>query len=142
MGFKIRTASAEDVPAMHQLRLNVRENRLLDPTRITEASYPPYILAGSAWVAETDDRIVGFGVVDAPGQRIEALFVEPRSEGAGIGLALHQQMLEWAQEVGLTRLSLSTEDGSRAVSFYEKAGWQRSGFTAEGEVLLERCVKA
>jgi hypothetical protein len=51
-------------------------------------------------------------------------------------------MLEWAQEVGLTRLSLSTEDGSRAVSFYEKAGWQRSGFTAEGEVLLERCVKA
>jgi GNAT superfamily N-acetyltransferase len=125
---------------MHQLRLNVRENRLLDPTRITEASYRPYILAGSAWVAETDEGIVGFAVVDAPERRVEALFIEPQSEGAGIGRALHQQMLEWAGEVGLPRLSLSTEDGSRAVRFYEKAGWQRSGFTSDGEVLFERCV--
>ncbi len=138
MSFSIRTASAADVPAMHRLRLNVRENRLLDPTRITEASYRPYILAGTAWVAEADEKIVGFALLDAPKRRVEALFVEPQSEGAGIGRALHQQLLERAREMGLARLSLSTEDGSRAVSFYEKAGWQRSGSTSDGEVLFER----
>jgi GNAT superfamily N-acetyltransferase len=134
-------ASAADVSTMHQLRLNVRENRLLDSTRITEASYRPYILARSAWVAETDEKIVGFAVVDAPKRRLEALFIEPESEGAGIARALHQHLLEWAREVGIVRLSLSTENGSRAVRFYEKAGWQRSGFTSDGEVIFRRSVK-
>lgn len=141
MSFRVRNASEADVSTMHQLRLNVRENRLLDPSRITEANYRPYISAGSAWVAERDEKIVGFAVVDAAERRLEALFIEPQSEGAGIGRALHQQLLEWAREVGIARLSLSTEDGSRAVSFYEKAGWQRSGFTSDGEVVFERSVK-
>jgi GNAT superfamily N-acetyltransferase len=125
---------------MHRVRTDVRENRLSTPEKIKEASYLPYIAAGSAWVAETNTGIVGFAVIDASARKIWALFVDPDAEGAGIGQALHQHMMEWARETGLERLSLSTEKGSRAVRFYSQAGWQQSGFTAEGEVLFERSV--
>jgi GNAT superfamily N-acetyltransferase len=142
MSFKVRNARAADVPAMHRLRLSVRENRLLDPQRITEACYLPYISSGTAWVAETDSRIVGFAAVDGPERRVWALFIDPQSEGLGIGRALHGQMLGWAREAGIVRLFLSTEDGSRAVRFYERAGWQRCGTSWDGEVLFERCVES
>jgi GNAT superfamily N-acetyltransferase len=125
---------------MHRVRTDVRENRLYDPERIKEASYLPYIAAGSAWVAETNTGIAGFAVLDAPARKVWALFIAPDAEGAGIGRALHQHMMDWAREMGLERLSLSTENGSRAVNFYSQAGWQQSGFTAEGEVLFERSI--
>lgn len=137
MNFKIRIACAADVSAIHAVRSNVRENRLSDLDRITEASYLPYIAAGSMWVAETEAGIAGFAAIDAPARSVWALFVDPHSEGAGIGRALHYRMLEWAWEQGIRRLSLSTQDGSRALDFYERAGWTRAGTTAGGEVLFE-----
>lgn len=114
MNFRTRIASAHDVPAMHRLRFRVRENRLSDPQRVTPAFYLPYIAAGSAWVAETDDGIAGFGIIDGPAKSVWALFVDPGFEGARVGRALHRQMLRWAEEQGLGRLSLSTSKGSRA----------------------------
>jgi GNAT superfamily N-acetyltransferase len=122
---------------MHAVRSNVRENQLSDPKRVTEASYLPYIAAGSAWVAETDTVIAGFAALDALDGSVWALFVAPDAEGAGIGRALHLRMLEWAREQGVPRLTLSTQNGSRAAHFYERAKWKRRGITAEGEVHFE-----
>lgn len=34
-----REANKADIPAMHRVRLAVRENALSDPTRITESDY-------------------------------------------------------------------------------------------------------
>ncbi len=140
MHFSVRTASAADVGAMHRLRMSVRENRLSDARRITEASYLPYIAAGSAWVAETEAGIAGFAVIDAPAGSVWALFTDPDCEGAGIGRALHSTMLQWARDQGIARLSLSTQSGSRAVQFYSLAGWTQAGVTADGEVLFDRSV--
>ena len=137
MDFRIRAASAEDIAGMHEVRGRVRENRLSNPRRITEASYRPYVAAGSAWVAETDAGIVGFAALDAPHGKVWALFVAPEAEGAGIARALHRRMIEWAQEQGLERLSLSTEAGSRAERFYREAGWIKAGLTEAGEVQFE-----
>ena len=137
MNFRVRAASAADIPAMHHVRNDVRENRLYDPQRVQEASYLPYIAAGSAWVAETDAGIVGFAAIDAQARRVWALFVDPGAEGSGIGRALHRRMLEWAQEQGISTLSLDTEEGTRAAHFYERAGWRRAGFTDDGGVLFE-----
>lgn len=125
---------------MHRLRTSVRENRLSDPNRITEASYLPYITGGSAWVAETEDGIAGFAAVDAPATSVWALFVDPDAEGAGIGRALHIRMLEWAREQGISRLSLRTEGGSRAAQFFNRAGWTEAGIAADGEVLFEKSL--
>jgi GNAT superfamily N-acetyltransferase len=137
MNFRIRIASAADVPAMHRVRQAVRENRLSDPQQISEASYLPYIAAGGIWVAETDAGVVGFAAVDAAGRSIWALFIDPEVEGAGIGRALHHRMLKWAQEQGMDGLTLVTEKGTRAARFYRRAGWAENGTTADGEQRFE-----
>ncbi len=126
---------------MHKVRNDVRENRLAQTTRITQASYLPYITAGSAWVAENGDGIVGFAAIDAPAATVWALFIAPSAEGAGIGRALHQTMLVWAAANGLRRLSLTTEHGSRAVRFYSRAGWAERRVTADGEVHFEKTLR-
>ncbi len=68
------------------------------------------------------------------------LFVAPEAEGFGVGRALHNRMLEWARGHGIERLSLSTEEGSRAVGFYTRAGWAQVGTNTEGEVVLEKSL--
>ena len=138
MTFRIRNAAAADVPAMHRVRNAVRENRLSAGAGITEASYLPYISAGSAWVAEGPDGLVGFAAIDRAAETVWALFVSPQIEGAGIGRALHDTMLEWARDQGIRRISLTTEPGSRAMHFYRRAGWTQAGIMIDGEVTFER----
>ena len=136
MNYRIRLAHVADVAVMHRVRHRVRENRLAHPDRITEATYLPYIAAGSAWVAETDAGVVGFAAVDASARSGWALFIDPDAEGAGFGRAMHLRLLTWAQEQRLTQLTLSTEEGTRAARFYKRAGWVRAGTTPAGDALF------
>ena len=136
MTFGISSATAADIPAMHRVRGSVRENRLSDPERVTQAAYRPYVAAGSAWVAENAAGIAGFAALDASAGRVWALFVAPECEGAGIGRALHGHMLAWARERGIAHLSLSTEPGSRSAGFYLRAGWRQAGITPDGELIF------
>jgi GNAT superfamily N-acetyltransferase len=140
MTLKIRTAVPADIPAMHRVRTSVRENRLSNPQRITEADYLPYIVANTAWVAGRDASIAGFAALDAPAKSVWALFVEPSAEGLGIGRALYETMLRCAREHGIKHLSLSTADRSRAMQFYSLAGWTRQGTTPDGEVILRKTI--
>lgn len=140
MGFAIRTAGVDDVPAMHRVRNSVSENRLSDPHRITDASYLPCIAAGSAWVAEEEAGLVGFAAIDGQSRQVWALFVDPLAEGRGVGRALHRQMLGWAQEQGIGRLTLTTASGTRAAEFYRSAGWKETGPTADGELHFELTI--
>jgi GNAT superfamily N-acetyltransferase len=137
MSFNVRRASLADVSEMHRLRLAVRENRLSESTAISEASYSPFVKAGTAWVAEAEDRIVGFAALDASNCRVWALFVLPQHEGRGIGRSLLETMLRWAAGHGIRHLALGTEQGSRAAGFYQRAGWRQIGTTADGEALFE-----
>ena len=134
----VRTAATDDIPAMHRIRLAVRENRLSAPGRITEDMYRPYVAQGSAWIAETDGNPAGFAILDAAAGTVWALFVDPQAQGGGIGTALHERMLSWATERGIERLSLTTAPGTRAEHFYAAAGWEKAGLTSEGEVRFVR----
>jgi len=122
---------------MHRLRCSVQENRLSAASRVTEASYLPYIEAGGAWVAEADGRIAGFAVLDPSSSSVWALFVDPKAEGLGIGRALHQRILAQARDLGCRELRLDTEPGTRAARFYRDAGWTVAGSGADGELRLE-----
>ena len=139
MKLTLRNATVSDVPAMHRVRTSVRENRLSETSHIKEAAYLPYITAGSIWVAETENGILGFSAIDATASRVWALFVDPVVEGAGIGLALHGRMLDWARAEGIAQLTLSTAEGSRAVQFYSRAGWKVAS-TANGEIRFEKSL--
>jgi GNAT superfamily N-acetyltransferase len=137
MAFVIRIAKAADVPAMHRVRNQVRENRLSSPQRVSEESYMPYVLGASIWLAETPTAVLGFAAVDPVEESVWALFVDPEAEGLGVGRALHQRMLTWSQERGISQLTLSTEQGTRAAQFYQGAGWTEAGSTPAGEAVFK-----
>jgi hypothetical protein len=84
----LRAATAQDIPAMQRIRRAVRENAPREPAQVTAADYGRRIaVPGTSWVAERDGRVVGFGVADRPSRSLWALFVDPDSEGRGIGRA-------------------------------------------------------
>lgn len=134
----LRQARAGDIPAMHRIRMAVRENRLTS-RQLTEDDYTAAIEAtGRGWVVEEAGEIVAFAVGNARTGNIWALFVHPDREGAGHGRRLHDAMVAWLFSQGLDRLWLSTEPGTRAQRFYEAAGWRFTGVSASGERCYER----
>ena len=130
----IRLASASDIPAMHDIRLAVRENRLDDPDSLQPEDYGRRLeVGGRGWVAEVDGRIAGFAVGDSSNGSVWALFVDPACEGLGIGRALHDVMVAWLFATGHQTLRLSTTPGTRAERFYLACGWIPAGYEPNGE---------
>lgn len=133
----VREATLRDIAAMHRVRMAVRENRLSDPSRITEADYVEHLTKlGRGWVVELDGSIAGFAVGRATDGNIWALFVDPGREGRGCGSRLHDAMVSWLFAQGLERLWLSTEPGTRAERFYRRKGWLPDAPHPHGEVRL------
>jgi GNAT superfamily N-acetyltransferase len=133
----VRPAQRSDVAAMHRVRMSVQENRLVS-MQLSDSDYIDAIeQTGRGWVVELQGSIVAFAVGDAARGNIWALFVEPGYEGRGYGRQLHDTMIAWLWERGHRQLWLTTEPGTRAARFYERAGWQRVGATPRGEVRFE-----
>jgi GNAT superfamily N-acetyltransferase len=135
---RLRVARRDDVAQIQRVRHSVRENRLTSGVVTDEQVIDAIERTGRGWVAEVDDRIVGFAVGNAQTGNIWALFVEPQHEGRGLGRRLHDAMVDWLWSRGLRRLWLTTEAGTRAQRFYEAAGWSKRGALPSGEVLFER----
>jgi GNAT superfamily N-acetyltransferase len=137
----LRPALLEDIPAMHALRVAVRENRLSDPSRVTQADYESRLAKpGASWVAEVNGSITGFAIADFPSRSVWALFVDPGFEGRGIGRSLLQQVTQVLWAAGPGTIHLSTEGGTRAERLYAAAGWTRLGQLPNGEVHFVRVV--
>jgi GNAT superfamily N-acetyltransferase len=135
---EIRLATPADIPAMHRIRLAVRENALRDPSRIQPADYAALLTdSGRGFVALVGDRLVGFGIANAANRNLWALFVDPGFEGQGIGRRLHDELLDWLFGLSAEPAWLTTEPGSRAERFYRVAGWQDAGREPGGDLRLE-----
>lgn len=129
----VRLAQIDDIPAMHAIRLRVRENRLSSPARVTEAKYRMRLERGDgAWVVQERSEVVGFAMLDPPSRSVWALFVAPEAEGRGVGRRLQATMLD-AAFAAWPRLSLSTGKGTRAEAFYLASGWSPAGELPNGE---------
>jgi GNAT superfamily N-acetyltransferase len=140
MTFAIRIAEPGDIERMHAIRSAVRENPLTATSVITVESYLPYVAAASAWVAERDNKIVGFAVADEATSSVWALFVRPAHHGSGVGRALHDAMLKWAGARGIRQLGLQTTSGTRAELFYRKSGWSAGRLDENGQLHFRRLV--
>jgi GNAT superfamily N-acetyltransferase len=137
----LRQAQRADIPAMHRIRMAVRENILVS-TVITPEDYVDALeRTGRGWLVEVgegdDTTVVGFAIGNATTGNIWALFVDPEHEGHGHGRRLHDAMVEWLFAQGLERLWLSTDPGTRAQRFYEVAGWRFTGMVERGEAEYE-----
>lgn len=133
----LRIASRTDVAGIQRVRHSVRENRLTSRA-IGDDEVVDYLeRRGRGWVVEVEGEVVAFAIGDAQTGNIWALFVDPGHEGRGHGRRLHDEMVAWLWSRGLARLSLSTESGTRAERFYERAGWRSCGLTPSGEMAFE-----
>lgn len=134
----IREAHFTDIPAMHRIRMAVKENVLTNPLAVQEADYVPFLsLPNKGWVCEIANQIVGFSMVDVSGKEVWALFVDPSFEGQGVGGGLLDIMVNWYFAQGAEELILGTEVGTRAENFYRHKGWKASGQKSNGEIIFK-----
>ena len=126
---------------MQIVRNAVRENRLSDPSLVKDSDYAELMNNGKGWVCESDNRITGFAFADLRNENIWALFVLPEAEGNGVGKTLHDLMMDWYFNSGKNYVWLSTAPGTRAESFYRKAGWMQNGYYGKGELKFEMTLE-
>ena len=95
-----------------------------DDLRVT----PQAISEGDIWVAETD-RAVGFVCLtvehDGDTGTVSLFFIDPESQGRGIGRLLWQSLLKAAQTKGLRMLTLDSDPD--AEGFYRTLGFKTVG---------------
>ena len=133
----LRKANPSDIPAMHRVRMAVRENQLSDPSRVTQADYLAALEdLGRTWVVDFNGEIAAFATGYKSGN-IWALFVHPDHEGQGYGKALHAAVVAWLWSLGHERIWLTTGPGTRAERFYLSQGWQPRGTVPGGNIRLE-----
>jgi|SRR5688572_4031976 GNAT superfamily N-acetyltransferase len=120
----LRAAVASDIAAIQRVRASVRQNRLVSTIITDEDVRAALETTGRGWVVEAKGEVVAFAIGNAVTGNIWALFVHPEHEGRGYGRQLHDTMVNWLWAVGLRRLWLTTEPGTRAQRFYESAGWR------------------
>ena len=133
----LRRALLSDVASIQCVRHSVCENRLVSGA-ISDAEVADALeRSGRGWVVESDGEVVAFAIGNGLNGNVWALFVNPDYEGRGYGRALHDTMVEWLWSRGLTRLWLTTDPGTRAQQFYERAGWQLVGPANHGELRYE-----
>ena len=87
----------------------------------TPESYKEFIHTREFFVAEEDEFILGFGVLNQGSALVEAVYVSPEAGRRGIGLELLRKLEERARALGLRVLRLNAS--LNAVPFYKRAGY-------------------
>jgi GNAT superfamily N-acetyltransferase len=137
-----REAKASDIKQIQIVRNSVTENALSNPELVTDEDCLVYITKrGKGWVCEIDDHIVGFSIADLKDNNIWALFLRPEFERKGIGRKLHKIMLDWYFEQTKSNVWLGTSPGTRAETFYRRAGWREIGIHGKREIKFEMTYK-
>lgn len=138
----IREANIDDINQIQIVRNAVKENILSNPNLVTDEDCEAFItVRGKGWVAEIDQRIVGFAIADLQEKNIWALFLDPNFEKKGIGQQLHKIMLDWYFAQTKDTVWLSTDLNTRAEMFYRKAGWTEVGRIGKMEIKFEMTHK-
>ena len=133
-----REATTADIPQIQVVRNAVKENTLSDPALVSDEDCRQFItVRGKGWVCEADQQIVGFAIADLQDRNIWALFVDPQYEKKGIGLQLHNRMLDWYFAQTSDTVWLGTAFNTRAEQFYRKAGWIETGLHGTKEIKFE-----
>jgi GNAT superfamily N-acetyltransferase len=129
----IRRATESDRERISEIRFSVKENILHDRSRVTHDMITWFMTNPGIWLWEEDGKVLGFSAADTRDGTIFALFIDPAHEGRGIGRALFAKALDSLREAGHREGSLTTQPGSRADRFYQRAGWKVIGTSERGE---------
>jgi GNAT superfamily N-acetyltransferase len=131
---RIRPATPADLPRIYQVRHGTAENRLDDPSLVTEQEVDWYMREGVFLVAE-HDGVQGFCCANPQTGYVWALFVIDGQHGRGYGTALLDAATARLREAGHRQSFLTTQAGSRAEGFYAARGWRPTGRALDGGVV-------
>jgi putative acetyltransferase len=125
---RARQDDCESITSVHVAAVKGIRTALYKPEEIQSwaipkkpESYEESIRSREFFVAEEDDVIVGFGVLNQESAEVEAVYVSPRAGRRGIGLEILRKLEERARALELPVLRLKAS--LNAVPFYEKAGY-------------------
>jgi GNAT superfamily N-acetyltransferase len=92
---------------------------------------------GAAWFRRFRASAPGHGFVDEQTPEL-TIAVVPSKRKHGVGQELLDALLERARAEGVEALSLSVQQGSEAVAFYERNGFERVGEQGGALTMLRR----
>jgi N-acetylglutamate synthase-like GNAT family acetyltransferase len=137
---RIRPAHAEEAGSLSELAFRAKAHwgysaEFMQACR-AELTYPEEVVAaGGFQVAEDDRQMLGFYAlikVSPTTMELEALFVDPKHLGRGIGSMLLDHARGTCARAGMERLVLQADPN--AADFYQRAGAQRIGERASGSI--------
>lgn len=129
----IRPADADDLPAVERIvadAYRVYIERIGKPPGPMLDDYAAHIRSHAAWVAETDDQVVGVLVLigEADHLLLDNIAVDPGHHGRGIGRALMNFADQEAVRRGYREITLYThEKMTENLAMYPALGWQETG---------------
>src|SRR6516164_5775840 len=123
MRISVRTATEADLPRVWQVRHGVAENRLTDPSLVTDAEVAWYLSEAIFLVSEDDSGVQGFACANHQTGYVWALFVIDDAQGRGHGTALLDEAIERLRQAGHRQAFLTTGVGTQAAAFYGSRGW-------------------
>ncbi|MGE1211176.1 N-acetyltransferase family protein [Bacillus pumilus] len=126
----IREASIEDYPQLRQIYLASRRQSFhwLNTEEINLQDFDQDTLEEQIFLAEDNNKILGFISLYVPDRFIHLLFVHPKAAGRGAG----DLLLKHAIKVLGTPVTLKcVSDNHKAFSFYQKRGVVEEGEPGE-----------
>jgi GNAT superfamily N-acetyltransferase len=92
---------------------------------------------GAAWFRRFPSSAPGYGFVDADTPEL-TIAVVPSMRRHGLGQQLLDALLEKAKSEGVAQISLSVQNGSDAVAFYERDRFEIAGERGDALTMLKR----
>ena len=136
MGVTVRRATEADLPRIHEVRHGTAENRLTDPSRVTDAEVAWYLNEAVFLVSEDEVGVQGFACANPQTGYVWALFVIDEAQGRGHGTALLEHAINKLREAGHRQAFLTTGHGTGAARFYRSKGWRQTGTDLRGEAVF------
>jgi len=133
---RLRPATRADLPRIHQVRHGTAENRLTNPSLVTDAEVAWYMDEAIFLVSEDETNVQGFTCANHQTGYIWALFVIDGAQRRGHGTALLDAAMARLRQAGHRQAFLSTGRGTKAEEFYLSRGWQPTGVNMNGEVVF------
>ena len=137
----IRIAQPEDIEKLFNIRNSEVEN-LQNREEIAELGITPESVAKMlttnccAWIAEIENRSIGFSIANATEKTILGMFILPDFEGQGVGRTLMQVAESWLWSQGIEEIWLVTgnDPNLRAYGFYLHLDWIPVGVETNGNL--------
>ena len=132
----IRPATRDDLPRIWEVRHGTAENRLTDPSLVTDAEVAWYLDEAVFLVSEDEAGVQGFACANHQTGYVWALFVIDGAHGRGHGTALLDEATKRLRQAGHRQAFLTTGKDTKAAAFYRSRGWRQTGVDIRGEAVF------